>query len=105
MIDRSLFPNLVPDKASEDRWRPPCCEGLKAPPGVDLRTWTFIHAVGHSRVPFTVAAFADVAECTAHQATVCIRHAGQHGWIDPVIPEHYMTAPTPQWVGCLPRRR
>ena len=105
MTDPSLFPDIAPDKEPRDPWKPSCCDGLTPPPNVPIRAWEYMHAIGHSRVPFTVEAFEALVECTQHQAVVAIRHAGQHGWIDPVLPEKYMREAPRQWVGCLPRRR
>jgi len=105
MTDRSLFPHLLPDKEPTPARTSTCCDGLTAPPEVTLRAWTCMHACGHSRIPFSIDAFAEMAECPEREARRCVSNARRHAWIVPVIPERYMADPIPQWVGVLPRRR
>lgn len=95
------YPPLVPTA----RVATSCCEGLRPPPGVSMSVWTAVHAMAHSRVPFTVDGFRAVVDATEHETRVAIRQAGQRDWLHPVWPERYQTNPIEQWVGTLPRRR
>jgi hypothetical protein len=104
MADRSMFPDHAPDVDAKEK-KTSCCDGLRPPPPVPATVWTFVHALCHSRTPFTVGALMEMADCTSHQAGIAIRSAGQRDWLHPVWPEPYMTDPTPMWVGCLSANR
>lgn len=104
MSGASLFPDEYPTTARKDR-PASCCADLVAPYGVDLRAWTFLHSLCHSRVPFTVAAYMAAASLQESDARTAISEAKQRDWLHVVWPESYMTDPIEAWVGCLPRRR
>lgn len=106
MSGQSLFPDEYP--APEPRTmalRPPCCVDLTYPPDLPVRLWEFVHALGHSRVPFTAARLALGAQATVPDSLKAAKAAEQLGWLDRTHPEKWEHTGALRWVGCLPRRR
>lgn len=105
MSGASLFPDDYPAVPIKERPPTPCCVDLAVPSGVPPHTWTFLHTLCHSRIPFTLAGFMAVTCAPEREATTAIAEAKRREWVQPVWPEPYMTDPIEQWVGNLPRRR
>lgn len=106
MSGQSLFPEEFPVVEPRSMQRAPCCTGLSAPDELPPRVWEFVHALGHSRVPFTVHTLALATQTTHGDALTAIRRAEEAGWVDRILPEKWETAkPGFRWVGCLLRRR
>lgn len=106
MSGQSLFPDEYP--APEPRtlaMRPPCCVDLTYPDDLPVRLWEFVHALGHSRVPFTASALALGAQATGPDAIKAAKAAERLGWLDRTHPEKWEHTGALRWVGCLPRRR
>lgn len=107
MTGQSLFPDDYPFiEPRSSMQRPPCCTELVAPDDLPARVWEFVHALGHSRVPFTVATLALGAQATHGDALTAARRAEEAGWIDRTHPEKWEIARSGiRWVGALQRRR
>lgn len=106
MTGQSLFPDDYPVVEPRGTRNPPCCTGLVTPDDMPPRLWEFVHALGHSRTPFTVHTLALATQTTNGDALTAARLAEQAGWIDRILAEKWETAkPGFRWVGCLLRRR
>ena len=79
-----------------------CCDGLGRLPLLDQ----FLHVLGHSRVPFSIAQLSMIAPVTDnHEMGDAIDRAVNAGWVGHVEPEDYMSEPPDLYVGRLARRR
>lgn len=105
MSGASLFPDDYPAPPNTERPPTSCCTDLAVPPGVPSVTWTFLHTLCHSRIPFTLAGLMAVTCAPEREATAAVAEANRREWVQRVWSEPYMTDPIEAWVGNLPRRR
>lgn len=78
-----------------------CCDHL----GEHERIDQFLHVLGHSRIPFSVAQLAAITGVDSVDALGAISEALRHQWIGVVEAEEYMDKPTGLYVGRLVKRR
>lgn len=106
MTGQSLFPDEYPVPEPKTGHGLPCCVDLTYPPDLPVRVWEFVHALGHSRVPFTAGGLALGAQAVVPDAQKAIALAEQAGWLDRVHHEKWEGAQgAVRFMGCLPRRR
>lgn len=67
--------------------------------------WQVIHEIAHGRVPFTVSQLAAIGQIDPAWTEEIVGEALKKTWVVEVNPESYMTEPTVQYVGHLPRKR
>lgn len=103
-MDRSLFPDLFPDRHLDRPRRMTCCEYLTPPEGVRIGLWRAVHQMGHSRVAFSAHQLAVLADSSAPQAAYAAEQALTLGWLVLVAPEPYMKQRPGLYQGALPKR-
>lgn len=96
----SLFAEYPPNEPTRQRSET-CCEEIRDRPLVEH----LVHALAHSRVPFTAAALAALARLEPWDAEGVIAGAVRAGEVGEVEPETYMESLSGLYIGRLGRRR